>query len=252
MADQPANVSGSGVIDIQHSTFRRSGGFNIISNDRVSIVFSRNIYYEDNLVSVDANEPDARPFFKEAGSSTASKFMQGNRLFRSWVDLGSPNWTFGAAASCTTGCDADGNIMIGPRVGLTLSGSGSYASYNYSHITLDVTPDWPWWSQVSNIGKVSAGSVVANNVIRSGHWVAQAIDGELRNNVLLELHPHEFVRIGSSGKIASLETSLSRLATPSTQMTRGRPRIERRPSAKLPVGRRGRPGQTQSCPARGC
>jgi hypothetical protein len=91
VADQPANVSGSGVIDIQHSTFRRSGGFNIISNDRVSIVFSRNIYYEDNLVSVDANEPDARPFFKEAGSSTASKFMQGKRLFRSWVDLGSSN-----------------------------------------------------------------------------------------------------------------------------------------------------------------
>ena len=52
--------------------------------------------------------------------------------------------------------------------------------------------------------------------------------------------PSDVRNTGSSGKIASLETSLSRLATPSTQMTRGRPRIERRPSAKLPVGRRGR------------
>ena len=36
-------------------------------------------------------------------------------------------------------------------------------------------------------------------------------------------------------------SKLSKLATPSTQITRGRPRIERSPSAKLPVGRRGRP-----------
>jgi len=200
-ADQAATMTGSGAIDIQHSTFRRSGGFNILTRDNVSIVFSRNVYYADNLVSVDANVFNARPFFQETGSSTAPKLMQGNQLFRSWADLGSSNWTFGAAAGCTSGCDADGNIMIGPRVGLALGGSGSYASYNYTHITLDVTPDWPTWSQVSNIGRIAAGSVVANNVIRSGHWVAQLIDGELRNNVLLELHPHEFVRIGSGGKI---------------------------------------------------
>ena len=200
-ADQPAILGGSGIIDIQHSTFRRSGGFNIMSYDNVSVVFSRNVYNEDNRVSVDANVFNARPFFKEGGSSTASKFMQGNRVFRSWAELGSPNWTFGAAANCTSTCDADGNIMIGPRVGFSLSGTGSYASYNYSHITLDVTADWPVWSQVANVGRVAQGSVAANNVIRSGHWVAQAIDGELRNNVLLELHPHEFVRIGSGGKI---------------------------------------------------
>jgi hypothetical protein len=45
---------------------------------------------------------------------------------------------------------------------------------------------------------------------------------------------------GKRGKIASLETSFSRLATPSTQTTRGMPRIERRPSVKFPVGRRRR------------
>jgi hypothetical protein len=49
--------------------------------------------------------------------------------------------------------------------------------------------------------------------------------------------PSETRNVGSSGKIASLETSLSRLARPSSQTTRGKARSERKGS--LPPDARG-------------
>ena len=196
-----AYIGGSGYVDIEHSVFHRSSGLSLATIGNAWIIFSRNIYGADNIIPVDANLFLSRPFLDEWGTSTANKYAQGNRLGRSWIQVASPNWTVGASRGCTATCNADGNIMIGPRVGFSVGGSGSYAAYNYSHIILDVTSNWPAWSQVSNVGKVGAGALVENNIIRSGHWVAQDISGDLSNNVMLELHPHEFVRIGSGGQV---------------------------------------------------
>src|SRR6185369_17257221 len=118
------------------------------------------------------------------------------------------------------------NIMIGRRVGMALRGVGSYASYNYSHVLLDVTPAIPTWSQVYNLAAVGAGVVVENNIFRTGDWVANGIDGELRNNVLLELNPHNFVRIGNGGLIhhnilLTLYPGLDRYTSVTTRLNSG-------------------------------
>ena len=196
-----AYISGSGYIDIENSTFSRSSGFNIMSGASATVTFSYNTYNADNLLVAANSSNSTRMFFKEAGSSTATKYFQGNRIYGPYIDLGSPNWIVGAAQGCTSGCDAAGNILIGKRTGMAVRGSGSYVSYNYSHVTLDVTPDNPTWSQVYNLLTVGAGVIVENNIFRTGDWVANGIDGELRNNVLLELNPHNIVRIGNGGLV---------------------------------------------------
>jgi hypothetical protein len=195
-----AYLGGSGYVDIEDSTFHRSSGFNFYTGGTSYIVFKRNNYSADNLVSVDANAVVARPWFKEWGTSTTTKYFQSNRTYLSWIDVGSPNWVIGAAQNCSS-CDTDGNIMIGRRVGMAVRGAGSYVSYNYTHVSLDLTPDWPTWSQVYNLQAVGTGTIVENNIFRSGHWVANGIDGELRNNVFLELNPHNFIRLGNGGLI---------------------------------------------------
>ncbi len=193
---------GSGAyLDIQDSAFRRSGGFNLYTGADSYVVFNRNMYAADNLVSINTNAALARPWFKESGPSTVRKYFQGNRVFRSWIEVGSPNWVIGAAPGCSSQCDADGNVLIGKRVGFTIRGSGAYLSYNYSHSILDVTPDVPVWSQVYNLGALAAGSVAENNIFRTGHWVANGIDGTLSYNVIAELEPHQFVRIGNGGSV---------------------------------------------------
>jgi hypothetical protein len=193
---------GSGsYLDIQDSTFQRSSGFNLYTGVDSYVIFKRNVYASDNLVSVNTNAALARPWFKESGPSTAPKFFQGNRIFRSWIEIGSPNWVIGAAPGCSTQCDVDGNILVGKRVGFTVRGNGAFVSYNYTHSMLDVTPDVPVWSQVYNLGALAAGSIAENNIFRTGHWVANGIDGTLRYNVLAELEPHQFVRIGNGGSV---------------------------------------------------
>jgi hypothetical protein len=199
--DDWAYIGGSGYVDIEDSTFSRSSGFTIYPVGSAYIVFSRNVYKSDNLVSTDPSAVLARPMFKEWGTSTATKYFQGNRIYMAWIDVGSPNWVIGAAKGCSTTCDADGNIMIGQRVGLAIRGAGSYVSYNYTHGNLDLTPNSPTWSQVYNLSAVGAGVIVENNIFRTGDWVANGIDGELRDNILLELDPHDFARIGNGGLI---------------------------------------------------
>jgi hypothetical protein len=195
-----AYVNG-GYIDIENSTFHRSGGFNFYTAGSSAVTFSRNVYASDNLVSAKGDDPFAQPFFTENGASTAVKRFQGNRILRSWVNVGSPNWIIGAAPGCTTTCDADGNLMVGRRVGIGVAGQGSYVAYNYTHNTLDVTPAEPSWSQVYNIHNIGRGVVVENNVLHTGDWIVNGIDGDLRNNVLSELSPHNFARIGNGGLV---------------------------------------------------
>jgi len=195
-----AVIHAAGYVDIEDSTFRRSSGFTILTSDTSYAILRRNTYAADNLVSVDPYAVTHRPWFKEWGTSTTPKYFQGNRTFLSWIEVGSPNWTVGAAVDCVA-CDADGNILMGKRAGLSVRGSGSYVAYNYTHGNLDLTPDFPTWSQVYNVQYIGAGVVVENNIFRTGDWVASGIDGDFRNNILLELNPHNFVRIGNGGLI---------------------------------------------------
>jgi len=109
-----AYLGASGYVDIEDSTFSRSSGFNLYTGGSSYALFKRNIYNPDSLVSVNIDATLARPWFKEWGSSMVPKFFQGNRLYRSWIDVGSPNWTIGAAKGCTPDkMIASGNMTSG-------------------------------------------------------------------------------------------------------------------------------------------
>jgi hypothetical protein len=221
-----AYISGSGYLDVENSSFSQSSGFNLLTGGSASVIFNYNIYKSDNLISTDNVALLSRPWFKEWGTSTAAKYFQGNHIYLSYMDLGSPNWTVGADKTCASSCDVLGNIMIGKRAGMAVRGAGSYVSYNYSHVVLDVTPDSPTWSQVYNLQAIGAGALAENNIIRSGDWVVNGIDGELRNNLIMELNPHDFIRIGNGGLIhhnilATLYPGLDRYDISTTRMSEG-------------------------------
>lgn len=186
-------------VDIQHTTFQRGGGFNFLCGGTSYIKFNYNTFFNTNKVpTLPDDATNSRAFFTEQGSSTTTKEMKGNLLFQSWAYLGSPNWVVGAASGATSAeKDADGNICFGERVGFNIQGSGSYCSYNYSHVKLDVSNDRQTTSQNYNMQGLAAGSTAEHNVFHSAHWVANGIYGTLQKNVLFELSPHNFARIGT-------------------------------------------------------
>ena len=190
----------TGTFAATYTTWTRSGAVaRLTCNTTCDITFNYNDYDSTNVVPVPDNASNARPMFLEGGSSTNTKEWKGNRLGVSWFEVASPNWVVGIASGSTP--TSDSNIAIGKRIGLKVSGTGSTVRYNYFRGLLDVTPAQTFWSQVNMLHEVGSGVTVEHNIFRQAHWVAQGINGTLSDNVLMELHPHQYVRIGEGGSV---------------------------------------------------
>lgn len=199
VAGNYATLNG-GSIDIQHTIFRRSGGFNLYTAGRATIIFNYNEYADDNAVPAGGPSAEFAVWFTEQGSADTRKYFQGNTIRRAYARFLGPGWVIGREPKCKADCEGQSNVFIGRRVGFEV-GPGSYAAYNYVHTDLDVSPDTDYWSQVSSVGAIASGAIVEHNIFRAAHWVAIAVHGELRFNVLAEAHGHDFVRLGSGGTV---------------------------------------------------
>lgn len=197
----------NGSLAFEDNTVNRSGGFNLYAAGTTTESWKRNDFSNTNLISVDYSESAEHSHYliKESGTSSATKYFQSNKVYRSWVDLGSANWIIGAAAGCTSTCDSDGNVLIGKRAGIYARGANCYISYNYGRGNLEVSPSEPTWTQVALLGTVGDGCIVENNVIREAHWLVQQIGSStgstVRNNVVLQQEPHQLFRISVGGVI---------------------------------------------------
>lgn len=192
-------LGGAASVDLQHCTFQRGGGFNLYCGGTASVIFNYNTYAADNDVPTPPDDgPGSRAFLIEQGTSVTAKQFKGNRIFKSWIDVASPNWTIGAAVGATSSeKDRDGNLCIGERVGFKIQGTGAYLSYNYTHMNLDTHAERTMTSQNYNIHALAAGSTAEHNILHTAHWLASGIDGTLQKNVLIELNPHNFIRQGT-------------------------------------------------------
>jgi hypothetical protein len=197
-AAKPAMVlsqHGKSSVDIRYSTFDASSNIELVTNDASDVTYSHNTVLENALypADMDPSSPPARGPLEAAGNSPVKKYFQGNRIYKAGPDLESPHWLVGGDT------DAEGNIIIGYRAGIKI-GADSVVKRNYTHVLLWVDPVLWTWIQTGNIPKVAAGTVVEDNVIRVGEWTIQFMDGELRNNVILEAQGHNALRIGK-GKV---------------------------------------------------
>jgi hypothetical protein len=143
---------------------------------------------ENSTVAVDKAREKSFPVFVARGGSTAEKVFQGNRVYKSHLEIEAPNWRI------------EDNLLIGWRSGVFAFGAGTVVRGNYIHVLMPRTADFPWWSQVASF-TTARGALAENNIIRDGEWIVQFVEGEFRNNVICDINDHNFLRNGSTGRI---------------------------------------------------
>jgi hypothetical protein len=173
------DVATSGVMTIEDCNFDTSNTLNIGADSNASI--QRNLLrsnmrmpigqFPDNSVG----EKPSFPVATLAGSGAGTKIVAGNNVGASWFTVDGKGWTVGGDT------DADTNILIGPRVGLYVSGD-TQLRRNYSHHIY-----YGGWSQGSNFGLGASANVVAeHNVIYGSSWPVRGVAGEVRYNLILD------------------------------------------------------------------
>ncbi|MBV8882247.1 MAG: hypothetical protein JO332_19985, partial [Planctomycetaceae bacterium] len=143
---------------------------------------------DNSTVAVDKAREKSLPVVIARGTSAAPKVFQGNRVYKSHLEIDAPNWLI-----------AD-NLLIGWRSGIFAYGAGTVVKGNYIHTLMPRTEEFPWWSQVASFTS-ARGALAEHNVIRDGEWIVQFVEGEFRHNVVCDINDHNLLRNGSTGRI---------------------------------------------------
>jgi hypothetical protein len=173
---------------LDRCTFDGSSSFALRTDGASEARVTTCVIFETSTALVDKAREKSFPVFIARGTSTAAKLFQGNRVYKSHLEIEAPNWKI-----------AD-NILIGWRSGVFAGGAGTVVTGNYIHVLMPRTPDFPWWSQVASF-TTAKGALAEHNVIRDGEWIVQFVEGEFRNNVICDINDHNFLRNGSTGRI---------------------------------------------------
>ena len=185
-------ATGSAEIAIRNTTFDACSTIRIVNYGNSTTSFCTNLVQENSTVNVSKAAHLSLPAFQADGNSPARKRFQGNRVYRSYCVFNSPNWLVGGES------DADGNIVIGLRGGMSVRGTNSLVRNNYLHLTWVKSEEYPYWSQTSTFS-MGPASVAEYNVIRDGAWVVQFVEGEFRYNLISDSIDHNSCRNGSYG-----------------------------------------------------
>jgi hypothetical protein len=119
------------------------------------------------------------PALQLLGNSTGQKLYRANNMGAGWLRLtGANHWTIGGDA------DADGNVFIGPRVGIMLESGADHITVrrNYSrHVYFG------GWSQGNNfeLGASDNNVLVEHNIVRDSSWPVRDVACEFRYNLIL-------------------------------------------------------------------
>ncbi len=164
-----------GSLVIERSTFHASGEITFWSAGDTPATFRDNVIFADSAITL--GPFDSTPAFYARGPSTAPKLFQGNRVYRGAVRFESPNWLVGGEI------DADSNLLIGLRAGVSIGGSGLVLRGNYVHD--EHLADAGDESCIDTDYSVS-DALVEHNVLRRGTWVVRGFGGEFRYNAVLD------------------------------------------------------------------
>src|SRR6185436_5575995 len=154
----------TGWTKIERSSFATSGGVRLTNHDDSTATFADNLVLENSVVTIDLTTGRAEPAFRGDGSGTAVKLFRGNRIFRSVVQIASPNWLVGGNT------DAESNLLIGLQAGLALDAPGIVLSGNYVHnVHVPAAGD----DSALSVSYATSGVRAEHNVFRRGTWVVR-------------------------------------------------------------------------------
>jgi hypothetical protein len=128
-------------------------------------------------VPLDSSADITKSAFTADGSSTAQKFFQGNKIFRSSASFQSPNWLIGGSS------DAESNIIVGLRASIILDSSGLVVRGNYVH-SVHFTGSGDESAVSASYSTLDA--LAEHNVFRGGTCVFRGFGGVLRYNAVLD------------------------------------------------------------------
>ena len=181
-------AAGRAEVSIDGCVFDECGPLALRTDETATARVAGCTILDNSTVSVDKAREKSFPVFVARGSSPAPKLFQGNRVYKSHLEIDAPSWRI------------EGNLMIGWRSGIFASGAATVVTGNYIHVLMPRTADFPWWSQVASF-TTARGALAEDNVIRDGEWIVQFVEGEFRNNVICDINDHNFLRNGSTGRI---------------------------------------------------
>lgn len=193
---QPATAyTSTGSVVIEDSTFDSSNTLSFSLNGAATASVRRNLF-RSNMRMPLGQSPDtfnsgpSYPVVHFDGTSTGAKAFGGNNIGAGWAEfLGVKSWVVGGDT------DADSNVLIGPRVGISIqSSSGSFVRRNYSNHVY-----YGGWSQGANFElNESPSNVIEHNVIQGSSWPVRGVACEFRYNLVLDAG-HQWLWVDSSG-----------------------------------------------------
>lgn len=187
-------LAGQGSCAIEHCTLDACSGIRLHTDDASTVRFRHNTILDTTTVAISKDVANSGDAIYATGNSRGRKLFQGNLIPRGKVVLRGPNWLVGGDS------DVDSNLFIGLRIGLVADGDGTIVRGNYFHLRMPITPEYPYWSQIS-VFTIGRGVLGEHNVIRDGEWIVRFVEGEFRYNVISDIVDHDLMQNGSSGRI---------------------------------------------------
>lgn len=183
------NVTTTGAVTIEDSAFETSNPVRV-SPETASL--RRNLFRSNMRQPIGQypGPPSSHPAVQVGGSTTGAKVFAGNNVGAGWVQIDAArNWLVGGDA------DGDSNILIGPRVGISVQNStGIQVRRNYSHHVYT-----GGWSQGANFElQGSPNMTVEHNVISGSSWPVRGVGCEFRYNLVLDAG-HQWLWADTSG-----------------------------------------------------
>jgi hypothetical protein len=188
------DLATTGTATIEDCNFDGSNAVNLELGGAATASIRRNTFRSNMRMPIGQQPegPDSYPVVQLGGAATGAKVFAGNNVGAGWVELdGVKNWVVGGDT------DADGNVLIGPRVGVAVSNSsGVQVRRNFSHHVY-----YGGWSQGANFELEGSPSItVEHNVIYGSSWPIRGAGCEFRYNLVLDAG-HEWLWPEPNGSI---------------------------------------------------
>lgn len=187
-------IAGKGSVTVENCILDECSSIHVQTDENSSATFRNNVVLDNSLVAIDKDIAKSAHCFVARGNSRERKLFQGNFIPRGKIVFQAPNWLVGGDT------DADSNICIGLRIGVLAEGEGIVVRGNYFHLRMPITPQYPYWSQVSTFTS-ARGAIGEHNVIRDGEWIVRFVEGEFRYNLVMDIIDHDLMQNGSAGRI---------------------------------------------------
>jgi hypothetical protein len=191
LATSATDVTTTGAITIEDSRFDTSSTIDLGVAGSAAASLRRNLFrsnmrmplgqYPDTYIASGASYP-------VLSTSGGSGVFAGNNVGAGYVVIqNAKDWVVGGDT------DADSNVLVGPRVGLSPKGTVTLRR-NYSHHVY-----YGGWSQGANFELGGGAQVTAeHNVISGSSWPVRGVGGQFRYNLVLEAG-HEWLWADTTG-----------------------------------------------------